>query len=263
MPTPNWLAAVTGQTAFASQVNQFLGTHDIQYGYGGAAFDANGGTATGTLNTNTGSAAQWVAQSFTTAASGVGSTASSRIEFHLSLAGTGADMSVEVRDDNAGVPANTAPRLSYTFPLDFLTSTDTQFSLPIPQTGLTASTKYWVVFDGTSNTTNFNKIGRFAAVASKHAFTSSTGTGSWVDSTFTAMYVAFANGTPTVNANASALVNTFEDNGARWTMYALNGSMGYAGSPSGSIAKVYEYTTGSLRSVRTLGYTGGILTSVT
>jgi hypothetical protein len=115
-------------------VTQFLGTHGCALLYQGTSQVADTTTVTGSLGTNTGSAAQWVDQPFTTAAS---QTTITRIELWLNEQGTGADTTVEIRTDNAGAPSNTT-LFSVTLPLEFLAIAGGAVSIPVNLTGLTA-----------------------------------------------------------------------------------------------------------------------------
>lgn len=65
MPTPVWLGASAGYTAYSGQVNQNLVTHNSVWTYSGSAVAAEQTTGSATFIT---SASQYLAQSFTTGA---------------------------------------------------------------------------------------------------------------------------------------------------------------------------------------------------
>src|ERR1700733_1546423 len=111
----NWHAVASGGTQSAGDITQFLATHGCALLYQGVSQVADTTTTTGNLGTNTGSAAQWVDQPFTTGAS---QTTITRIELWLSAQGTAADTTVEIRTDSGGVPSNTA-LFTITLPLEF------------------------------------------------------------------------------------------------------------------------------------------------
>ena len=204
---------------------------------------------TGTVPTNTGAAAQWIDQPFTTAAA---QTTISRIELWLNLAGTGADTTVEIRTDNAGAPYVTL--FSVLLPLEFLAIAGGAVSIPVNLTGLTATTKYHIVIDGTASTANYVTIGRSVLVAGQEVQVSATGTSAWGN--FSTGFTGYFNVFSGVNG---VLRNTYEDSGARWTTIDYTNS---AAAGNTTPIHIGEYTTGSLRSWRTLTYVSGQLTSV-
>jgi hypothetical protein len=130
MPTPTWSAASSSTQAFASQQNQFLGTHSCVFIYQGINQVANGiltgsfayeyaasGTPSTSINTNTGAAAQWIDQPFTTVAS---QTTITRVVLFPFQTGTSADTTVGLFADSAGNPTGSA-LASTTLPADFVT----------------------------------------------------------------------------------------------------------------------------------------------
>jgi hypothetical protein len=248
LPTPAWLAAVAGQTARAGQINQFLGTHSLALLYQGTSQVSNTASGTGVLGTNDSTRAQWIAQPFTTAG---GQTTITRVEIWLSQQGTGADTTLELRTNNAGVPSNSI-LASTTIPADF--QTNAWISIPLNVTGLTAATMYHLVIDGTASTVNWCNVSRSTPTVVNQILFAYASTGPWTGIAATMDFNVFAG----VNG---VLRNTLEDGGARWT--GLDYSI--TALPPTTIR---EYTVGSsvataLRSVRTLNYSGGQLTSVT
>ena len=245
--TPNWHAVAAAGTLSVGDITQFLGTHGCSLLYQGASQVADVSAVTGTLGTNTGAAAQWVDQPFTTGAS---QTTITRIELWLNEQGTGADTTVEIRTDNAGSPSNVT-LFSVTLPLEFLAIAGAALSIPVNLTGLTAATKYHIVIDGTASTTNYVLLGR-SATSVNAAQISASGTGGWSGAGFTLYFNVFAG----VNG---VLRNTYEDAGARWTTIDYTNS---AAAGNTTPVHIGEYTVGSLRSWRTCTFSNGQLVSV-
>ncbi len=348
---PSWAAASSGTLTYAGQINQFLGTHTIQFMYEGTQLFTNHiagninanvfkdfydtAAVTSLFGANTGAAAQWLDQPFTTPAGG---TSITRIILFPVAAGTGKDTTIELRTDSSGSPTNTvlasvvlpadftnkplytsssnttygatsatdgsgtfqllggpAPGLSTLYstllvngsnfavvtsnpsgnvPTGAMTTTTwspgtptngTVFtaynilSIPLPVTGLTASTKYHIVIDGTTDTTNFPRFATTAQLTGAVLQTSSTGTGSWTTTTTKTLafaVMAFSGGV--AHPWSSSLRNTWEDGGtiitggvtggtapARWTGidYTTVNSDHFNGAPL-----YYREYTGSFRS---------------
>lgn len=99
MTVPTWAAALPGNTAYAGQVNQFLGTHSTQYAYAGTA---GPGSYTGTTGSPVSLRTQSLAQTFTSAGSTIGS-----IQIYLDHSGAGADVTVSLQTTSGGVPSGT------------------------------------------------------------------------------------------------------------------------------------------------------------
>ena len=249
MAAPAWHAVAAAGAMSVGDVTQFLGTHACTLLYQGATTVSDVATVTGTLPTNTGAAAQWIDQPFTTIAA---QTTITRIELWLNLAGTGADTTVEIRTDNAGVPSNVT-LFSVLLPLEFLAIGGAALSIPVGLTGLSALTKYHIVIDGTASTANYVTVGRSVNVASEQVQVSASGTGGWGTG---GLYTCYFNVFAGVNG---VLRNTYEDSGARWTTIDYTNSVA-----NGNTTPVHigEYTVGSLRSWRTCTFTNGQLTSV-
>jgi hypothetical protein len=250
MATPNAHGVVQNSNFSAGDINQFLGTHAITYCNQGAtqvSYTTTGGASV--LKTFSG-AAQWLAQPFSTGAS---QTTISRIELYFSGSTTsGVDTTLELRTDNAGVPSNTT-LYSVAIPSDFQNAGGPIIwvSIPCTVTGLTAATKYHIVVDGqNSGTSNIALSWATNTTSVNQGVKSASGTSGWSVNGNTFLFNVFA------GANG-VLRNTYEDAGARWTGYDYNSSNGNT-----TVATVREYTTGTLRSVRTLSYTSGALVGV-
>jgi hypothetical protein len=246
MATPNWHAVAPAGALSVGDITQFLGTHGCALLYQGTV-QVSYGSATGTaLATNTGAAPQWISQPFVTAAA---QTTISRIELDTYKVGAGADTTIEIRTDNAGVPSNVT-LFSIVLPADFQVN-GTILSIPVNLTGLTAATKYHIVIDGTASTANYFTPAQ-GVTSVNAALISASGTGGWASGGCTLYFAVFAG----VNG---VLRNTYEDAGARWTTIDYTNSVA-----AGNTTPVHigEYTVGSLRSWRTCTFTNGQLVSV-
>lgn len=217
-------------------MNQFLGTHGVGLiAYQGNLKVTGAAAVNATLDTNTGAAAQWIAQPFTTIAL---QTTVTRIEMMPTLVGTGADLTIDIQSNAAGSPSGVV-LATITFPKEFQPAGATYVSFPLNVTGLVAATLYHIVVHGTASTTNFARFQLGNQNLSRTQISSNGVT--WANSTLarTAMFNIYAD----VNG---LLRNTYEDSGARWTGfdYAAN---------SGPLSTIREYT-GALRSSRTITY---------
>ncbi len=264
--TPPYHAPVANSHVQASDVGQFLGTHSAMLIYQGQEYIAETGTTLGHIGSNTGSAPQWVAvQAKLSNSAPLGI---SRIELYLASAGTGADITVELRPDNGGVPANYAA-WSITVPREFMTPGTQVISIPVNvlnasvdipgepptggslQFGAAGTFNFWIVIDGTADTANYCEVGTNTAYT--NAFTSADGLTGWT-SQGANINVQFA----VYYGVNGVLRNTYEDYGARWTAIDYTNS-GRDGNTTPTVIREY---TGAFRSVRTLGFTNGQLTSV-
>lgn len=148
---PTWLAATSGSAPQAGQINQFLGTHASTILYAGVQKAAQ--TTAGAAQNA--SHAGWTAQSFTTA---VGQTTVGYVVLNVSSIGTtsGANLlpsTISLYANSAGAPTG-SPITSVTAPVEYYPVTTGAFAIfPLPATGLTASTTYWIVMPvvGTSS----------------------------------------------------------------------------------------------------------------
>ena len=242
MATPVWHAPVSGSAFSAGDVDQFHGTHPATLIYMGVAKVTGAVASSGLLNTNTGSAAQWIDQPFTTAA---GQTTVGRVELNFTIAGSGADLTIDLQSDSGGNPSGTV-LATLTFPLDFEPVANTTISLPLNITGLVAATKYHIVIHGTASTSNYCKFQRGTTVGSE-AQTSANGT-TWAGAGFSLLFTVW-DGTA-----VGVLRHTFEDSGARWV--GLDFAMGSAAT-AGPPTTIREIVGVGLRSLRTVTYSAG------
>lgn len=253
LATPTWLAATSSQLPQAAQVNQFLGTHAIQNLY--AAVQTAGQTTAGAAATSTN--ALWLAQSFTTAAS---QTAVGYVIVPVSTTTTSgallAPTALSLYANSVGAPSGSA-LASTTVTAEYANlatgGTNTvKIPVPLPATGLTASTTYWLVLAAAGNVSN--SFTWFRSNQASGASTSTTGTGSWSAQTYGFEFQVFD------QTASGQLTCTWEDAGARWTASTYNAT-------SGALATYAEYTAGQtaagyVQSYRSLAYSSGLLTKV-
>ena len=239
MTTPTWHAPVAGSPFSAGDICQSLVSHPTTFIYQGTAKVTGAGSNSGSLNTNTGAASQWLSQPFITAAA---QTTLGRVELNFTINGTGADLTIDLRTDNgSGSPSSTV-LTTLTFPLDFEPGSVGTISVPLNATGLSATTKYHVVIHGTASTANYCKFQQ-GTTSGAQAMTSANGT-SWSNAGVTMLFTVY-DGSAT-----GVLRHTWEDGGARFT--GLDYAMGSA-STSGPPTTVRE-AVGALRSLRTVSY---------
>lgn len=247
--TPTWLAATTGQPPKASQVNQYLGPHQAQLLYPSLR-KANQSTAgSGTVQTN----GTYIAQSFTTA---VGQTTIGYVVLTINTTGglTGLlpPTTLSLHANNAGAPA-AAALATTTIASEYVASVPgATVEFPLPVTGLTASTTYWLVLSASGDSThhfNWSKSNQTSGTS-----TSPDGT-TWTAQTYGLLYEVW-------DQTISDITVKFlwEDAGARWVWLAYNAD--------DTLANIAEYTTGQtttgyLQSFRTLTYSSKGITAVT
>lgn len=242
MPTPNWLAATSGQATKAGQVNQFLGAHASTIVNTGVLKASQSTAGSGGVNSNS----LYIAQSFTTA---VGQTSIGQVLPTLSITGSPTTpLSVSIYASSAGAPSG-SPLVTTVMPQEFLSGTPTALPIPLPCT-VTASTTYWIVTAANGTVSNLFTWGKSNQTSG--ASTSANGT-TWTAQAYGLLYQVYDQ-SPVLPVRC-----TWEDSGARWTLFGFNAA--------NRITSLYEYTagqtaTGYLASVRSLAYTSGVLTGV-
>lgn len=237
MTTPTWYAPVVNDTAIAGNVDQLLGTHAIDYLYQGTSqeSDTSGGSGyVSPFNLN-------LAESFTTA---IGQTTISRLELYLATFGAGTDVLLTIESDSAGLPSGTVIAGPVTIPLEF--PSGAWLSIPMPVAGLSASTQYWIVISATGSAIDYIGWAKSGSVAG--AATQVTGGPPWIAQTYGFNYNVFAG-----VVAGDVVRNVFEDGGDRWV------GLDYS---AGLLTTVRELVNPGLRSVRTVNYSGGIITGV-
>src|SRR5579859_4073539 len=245
MPTTTFLAATTGQPPLAQHINQLLTTHPTQFIYTGtsqASVVTSGATTTGTNSL-------WLAQSFTTGAS---QTAIGYAQLALSTTATSgatlAPTTVSIYTNNAGAPGVALVSATVTAEFANLTTgggTNVFTTVPLPVTGLTAATQYWIVVQGTASSGQFTL---FRSASASGASTSPTGS-TWTAQTYGFRYNVFDQST------VAPLVATWEDSGQRWQLLQYNASL--------EISNLSQYTGGQTtagyqQEYRTLTYSNGL-----
>ena len=249
--TPAWQAATSGQAPKAAHINQFLGVHTFQNLYSGVLKESQ--TTAG--SSSTASNGLYIAQQFTTA---VGQTTVGYVSIPLTTTTTSgvnlATTTISLYTDNAGAPGTTI--LGSTV----LTAEYANFAsggtatvnvlYPLPISGLTASTAYWLVTApaGTSG----NKYTWYQSNQVSGASTSPDGT-TWTAQAYGLLYKVY-------DQTASGLLTaTWEDSGDRWTVNtytALDQISTYAEYTAGQTASGYAMST------RTMTYSNSFLTQV-
>lgn len=242
MATPTWLAATATNPTKAGQVNQFLGAHAATLIYTGTVQASQITAGSGSVASN----GLYIAQSFTT---GAAQSTIGRVFLSLGKTGTPAPVSVSLQANSGGSPSGT-PLVTTLMPADFLSGTPGLFSIPLPASGLTPSTQYWIVLNAVGDASDFFSWAKSNQTSG--AKTSTNGT-SWTTQTYGLLYEVCD------NTVVNPLAHTWEDSGARWTILLYNSLL--------QIVTLGEYTagqtaTGYLVSARSLSYTAGQLISI-
>lgn len=249
---PVYQSATAGQAALAGSINQLLGSHPSIVSY--AAVLKASQTVNGAAHSS-GDATTYWAQSFTTA---VGQTTIGYVIAPIgSFTASGAALgttTLSLYANSGGAPTG-APLVSTTITTEYADSvtsgTDTvQVTYPLPITGLTASTTYWLVLAPAGNGSNHYTWRQSNQVSGASSSTNGT---TWAAQAFGLQYQIYdqtASGPPTC---------TYDDSGARWTVTYYNAL--------GQISSYAEYTVGQtaagyLQSYRTMTYSNGLLTKV-
>jgi hypothetical protein len=249
--TNTWLGATATQPPKAQQVNAFLGVHASTELY--AAVQQSAVTTSGATTTSTNGL--WLAQSFTTGSS---QTAIGYIEGPISTTtSTGANLStttLSLYANSGGAPTGSAlASTTLTAEYAYLSTSNGNTNIftiyPLPVTGLTASTTYWLVLHSTASTGAYTW---FRSAAASGASTSTNGT-AWTAQTYGFRYAVY-------DQTASGLLTaTWSDAGARWTASTY--------TSQNQISTYAEYTVGQTASgytqgFRTFTYSNGLLTKV-
>lgn len=250
--TPNWLGATAGSAPQAGQINQFLGTHLSQelYAANATASVVTSGAAT------TGTNGLYLAQSFTTA---VGQTTVGYVRGPISTTVTTgtllAPTTLSLYANASGAPTGSA-LVSTTLTAEYAYlstsngNTNVFTTYPLPATGLTASTTYWLVLAAAGDASH--QYTWFRSASASGASTSTNGT-TWTAQAYGFRYTVYD------QAASGLLTCTWEDSGARWTARTYTAA---------ELLSTYgEYTVGQgtngyVQSYRTMAYSNGLLTGV-
>lgn len=244
MPSPTWLAAVTGQLPLAQQPNALQVTHPSVLLYTATAQDANSSASGGTVSSATG----WNAQKFVTtgAQTAVGYVvinASSNASFGSQLG----PWTVSIYTNAGGAPG--VPIVSTTVTTEYVSnfSSLTALAIPTPCTGLTPSTTYWIVTNQVVSTFRYQWVKN---VLTSGASTSSNGT-SWTAQAYGLTYTIYD------QSAIQPLLFTYDDGGLAWNWYGRD--------VENRIEFLGEYvagqtTAGYIQGVRTFEYSNGLIT---
>lgn len=241
MNAPVWLGATTGQPGQAGQVNQFLAAHAVTYLYQGTQKSAQINASAGAPASN----GLYLAQSFSTAG---GQTVTGYVMVYAAVTGSPAPWVISLQSDNSSAPSGTVLS-SAAVPKEFVTGIGGWVSVPLPATGLTASTRYWIVATAVGDSSDkytWQKSNQVSGCS-----TSTNGT-TWNAQAFGLMYQVYD------QTLTLPLAGTWEDSGARWTWLSYT---------SGLVTGLQEYTAGQTANGytaanRVLSYSSGILTGV-
>lgn len=253
MPTPAWTAATPGQPPLAAQVNQLLGTHQVLPLYAGVQQAAGSSTTT----TATAGNGTWLAQSFTT---GAGQTAIGYVLTTFNSQNTSgsnlAPATLALYANSGGAPSGSAlasvsVSTEYAYSASGGGTSPTYIVTPLPVSGLSPSTTYWLVAPAVGNATYHYHW--YQSSAASGASTSTNGT-SWTAQAYGFCYQVYD------QAASGLLTATWQDAGARWTAYTY--------TSTGLLSTYAEYTAGQtagsyVQSYRAAAYSGGLLTGVT
>jgi hypothetical protein len=241
MVTPAWLGATAVQLPLASQVNQFLGSHAITYVYTGVSVSRQITAGSGGVASN----GTYVAQSFTTGSF----TTVGRIAFNMTTTGGPAPTTISLQTNNAGAPSGTV-LVSTVMPPGWANAAPTYQSLPLPVTGLSASTTYWIVASAAGDASDFFTYEKSNQTSGTSTSTNGT---SWTAQTYGLLYEVFdLSATP-------PFLHTWEDSNARITNIGSN--------TNATPAYIEEYTVAQgtnqfAYSYRTFSYSGTKFTSL-
>lgn len=246
-----WLGATAGAGILptAAQQQAFLGIHKAQLLYAGtqqAGQTTNGATSTSTNNL-------WLAQSFTT---GGAQTAVGYVIVPVTTTSTSgsslAATTLSLYASSAGAPTG-APLVSTTLTAEYAnlasggTATN-RLIYPLPVTGLTTATTYWLVLHSTASTGSYTW---FRSNQVSGASTSTNGT-TWSAQSYGLVFQVFD------QAASGLLTAVWEDSGARWQALTY--------STVGELASVGQYTVaqsaGYVQGYRAMSYSNGLLSGV-
>jgi len=245
MTTPTWASAQVGTSAQAGQINMFLGSHQAQYIYTGTNQGVGGAAPTATFtDMKSGGtpslAAKIVAYPATTV---------SYAWVWLKATGNAADVTAQWWTNSGSTPgAQFGGSPSVTIPAEIVSSFGGTggfwVAFPMPITGLTATTTYWLVLSSPGSSTNFVSWAVDSAVTGRATNPNSPPSGAWT--TQTANFSCVVWGTDVAPFNLNFI---WEDSGAGW--------VGLTWDAAGkNITTIAEFC-GALRSVRSLTATSG------
>jgi len=234
-----------GLTPFNETImNQMLALQPFSLIYEGAVYDSK--TGAGVLENSI--ADYNYAIRFTT----TGTTSIGRIELQLDKDNSGADITIQIRDNNFNPNGSSEGNVlkEILIPAEFINTTASYISIPINLTGLTSGAYYWIIIKKNGDSTNKNDIVSETSIDSSYPCYKriSDTTGAWteVNSLHFSVYAGIA-GNP------------------KHEIYGTNGitTIEYT---SGQPSKIYFYlpptdgSAGGIRNTLTLNYSNGIIT---
>lgn len=240
--TSTWNGATTGQPPLAAQPNALFGVHKTQVLYTGTVQSVQNTAGSGATASNS----LYIAQSFTTGAS---QTAIGYI--YLQLGATTASgsvlspMTVGVYANSAGAPTGSA-LLSVQVTAEYVNPAPSFVLFPMPITGLSTATQYWIVTTPAGNVSN-----NFTWGKSNQASGTSTSTNgsTWTAQTYGSLYAVYDQ---SIVAPVAAL---WEDSGARWQTFYYNTQTEVADIGQYTVAQNSSYVQG----FKALTYSNGLL----
>lgn len=248
---PTYKASVVGGPGNAGGVNQFMVPHNATAVFDSATQQAGQSIGNGLYATTQD---QYLSQQFLTTAS---QTTISEVWVQVSVVGgsaitnTIAPLTVGIYADAGGEPTGSA-LASGSLAETAVYAAPFWVVVPLPVTGLTASTAYHVVVGaaGTSSTYYvWQNSNQTSGASTSPDFVA------WTDQSFGFMFRVYDQ-----TATGGSLINyVIEDNGVRWTQYGYDAT--------NEVTTITEYTidqtgNGSFSTSATLSYTGGFLTGV-
>lgn len=154
MSAPPWLAATTGYTGQAGQVNQFLGTHQSSWTYNGGTLQSSQTTGSSLYQTT---ASQYLSQAFFTGAS---QTVIGTVLVQVSTVGgspvtaTITPLTVSLYLSSSGIPTGN-PLITTALTEQLVYNSSFYVTIPINITGLTPSTEYCIVISPAGTGTQY------------------------------------------------------------------------------------------------------------
>jgi hypothetical protein len=196
----------------------------------------------------------YLAQSFTTA---VGQTTIGYVQLDMST--TGGLVSILPPTTlslyaNSGVAPSGSALVTTTVAAEYVaTHVGTTITIPLPITGLTASTTYWLVLTPAGDASHFFNWNKSNQVSG--ASTSVNGT-AWTAQAYGLLYQVWDQ-----TISSQQVISIWEDSGARWTWFDYSGSTPtvIAEFTAGQTVTATSYT----QSYRSLTFSGSAVTSIT
>lgn len=240
--TSTWNGATTGQAPLAAQPNALLGVHKTQVLYTGVVRSIQNTAGSGTTTSN----GLYIAQSFTTGAS---QTAIGYI--YAQLGATTASgtvlpaMTIGIYANSAGAPTGSAI-LSVQATAEYVNPSPSFVLFPMPITGLSTATQYWIVTTPSGTVSNNFSWGKSNQTSGTSTSTNGT---TWTAQTYGSLYAVYDQN---IVAPVAAL---WEDSGARWQALYYNTQNEVSDLGQYTVAQNSSYVQG----FKALTYSNGLL----